>query len=126
MKLEYLSSGSMDCPLICLYDFTASEAQQLADEIVRLSEGGSKCLVLDQLPWVESVGGCRLTLHVRDWDQGAVRAAEPLHFACGLTTGTWDNVAGLIEPFTKEAAGFQWLAGIPGEVNVLLSPNGQW
>jgi hypothetical protein len=47
-------------------------------------------------------------------------------FVCGLTESSWDNVAGLIEPFTCDAVGYQWLAGSPGELPLLLSANGEW
>jgi hypothetical protein len=126
MKLEYLASGSTDCPLIRLYDFTPAEAQQLVEEIEPLSKNESDRLVLEQLPWIEPIAGCSLTLCVRKWDQGVVRIGKAFQFECGFTADTWDNVIALIEPFTKRAAGYQWLAGIPGEAGVLLSPSGQW
>jgi hypothetical protein len=41
-------------------------------------------------------------------------------FECGFTAGSWDNVAGLIEPFASGINGFQWLAHVPGEAALLF------
>jgi hypothetical protein len=126
MKLEYLAVGSPDCPLIRLYDFTSVEAGQLHAVTAALALGAAERVQVDSLPFVEAIGGCRLALVRRSWDQAAVQKALPAEFECGLTAGTWDNVAGLVEPFVKGSGGFQWLVGVPGEAAVLLSPSGRW
>jgi hypothetical protein len=30
-----------------------------------------------------------------------------MRFQCGFTTGTWDNILGLIQPFTEVVDGYQ-------------------
>jgi hypothetical protein len=65
-------------------------------------------------------------LVVRSWDQSVVQLSGDSQFECGYTAGTWDNVAGLVEPFTVSGAGFQWLAGAPGDAALLLSASGSW
>jgi hypothetical protein len=126
MKLEYLADGSPDCPLIRLYDFTAAEADQLRAVIADLASGAFERAEVHLLPGVEAVNGCRLTVRVQKWDQAIIRLPGAANFRCGFTAGTWDNVAGLIEPFARGASGLQWLAGVPGEAQLLLSTNGQW
>jgi hypothetical protein len=69
---------------------------------------------------------CRLALIRQTWDQAVTHGAEPNEFTCGYTPGTWDNVAGLIEPFAAGAAEFQWLAGAPGQAALVLSTSGLW
>jgi hypothetical protein len=125
MKLEYLADGSPDCPLLRLYDFTPAEAGQLLAVVAGLASGEDKRVEVDRLSFVEAIGGCRLALVCKSWDQ-AVLWVGPLAFECGFTAGTWDNVAGLVEPFAESAGGFQWLAGSPGEASMLLSASGQW
>jgi hypothetical protein len=66
-----------------------------------------------------------LVLRAGPRNAGVVRVG-PAAFECRLTAATWDNVAGLIEPFAEGSGGHQWLAGSPGEAAVLLSPSGQW
>jgi len=126
MKLEDLAAGSPDCPLIRLYDFTPAEAYQLHAAVSGLASDATERVEVDRLPFVEPVGGCRLALVRRSWDQAVVSGAGPAEFECGFTAGTWDNIAGLMEPFAARAGGFQWLAGRPGEAALLLSSSGQW
>jgi hypothetical protein len=125
MKLEYLASGSADCPLIRLYDFTTAEASQLRQVFAELAIQEKTSVALHELPFIEPVNDCRLILKVHSWDQGLIKVVEPTTFQCALTWQTWYNIEGLCEPFASEGAeSFQWLnsAGIP----LLLSPNGCW
>ena len=125
MKMEFLPDGSPDCPLIRLFEFTSDEARQLQGAVLALSLGASPVAV-HELPFVESVGNCRLTLQVEQWDQGVTRASEVREFVCRMTCGTWDDVAALMEPFVNKSVGYQWLSGTPGEANLLLSRTGEW
>jgi len=128
MKLEYLHAGSSNCPLIRLYDFTVAEAAQLHDIIKQLASENNQEMEIHNLPWVESIGSCHLTLILQSCDQAVVRkkGKEENNFECGFPAGTWDNIAGLVKPFSKEGGGFQWLAGTPGEAAILISCNGEW
>ncbi len=125
MKLEYLPSGTPDCPLIRLYDFTRAEAAELCSTVAELASGELGCVAVAELPFITAIGGCQLSFLAGTWDAGVVQQPDG-SYLCRLTPGTWDNVAGLIEPFTSDATGYQWLVGMPGEVAILLSVNGQW
>lgn len=126
MKLEYLTADSPDCPLIRLYDFTPGEAGPLQAAVAALASGAVERVEVHRLPFVEAVGGCRLALVSRSWVQAVVRGTGPADFECGFTGNTWDNVAGLVAPFSAGAGGFQWLARLPGEAALLLSVTGEW
>ena len=128
MKLEYLQKGSSDCPLIRLYDFTIAEAAQLRDIIKQLASKNNQRIDIHNLPWVESIGSCHLTLFLQSWDQAVIRkkGKDKNDFECGFTAETWDNIEGLVEPFTMGGGGVQWLAGTPGEAALLISSNGEW
>src|SRR5438046_1049448 len=106
MKLEFLPEGSPDCPLLRLFEFTTDEAECLFRAVTELASGACDRVAVHDLPSVEPVGACRLTLLVRSWDQAVIAKGAPVDFECGFTRGTWDNVAGLIEPFATGAAGF--------------------
>lgn len=125
MRLEFLTDGSPDCPLIRVFDFTSAEAVRMGKVVADLATGRAERIEVHQLPGVIPKGGCELVLCVRGWDQGVVRIG-PTSFECGLTVGTWDNVAGLVEPFMTDASGYQWLARQSGGMSLLLSPSGQW
>jgi hypothetical protein len=126
MKLDYLPSGSVDCPLIRLYDFSPVEAKQLHVAVGRLASGELDQVAVHDLPRVASVDRCRLWLCVRSWDQGVVCKSPPADFDCGFTAGTWDNTNGLIETMIRGSDGCQWLAQAPGEVALLMSTSGTW
>jgi hypothetical protein len=125
MRLEYLPDGSPDCPLIRLFDFSEHEAARLGAAVADLAAGRAECVTVHELPGVLAVGGCELVLRVWRWDQAVLRVG-PMAFVCGFTADTWDNVAGLIEPFAAGSGGFQWLADVPGEASLLLTASGQW
>jgi hypothetical protein len=116
VQLEFLPDGSPDCPLTRLSEFTTSEVGRLQALIADLAAGRAECAAVHELPGVVAVGGCELVFRVRGWDQAVLRLG-PSAFECGFTAGTWDNVAGLVEPFAAGGGGYQWLAGTPGEAS---------
>jgi hypothetical protein len=123
MKLEFLADGSRDCPLIRLYEFTPAEAASFRDSVNGLATGTVVRIDVHRLAYVTAIGGCRLSLVLKQWDQAVVRRARPAGFECGFTAITWDNVVGLLEPFTERVDRFQWLAGSPGEAQLVF---GEW
>ena len=128
MKLEYLASGSPDCPLIRLYDFHSSEAAGLLAAIDTLARASAERVEVHRLPFVESMGGCRLVFVRRRHDAGIASGPLANEFECGFTADTWDNVAGLLEPFAEGAVGHQWLADQSEDAALLVttSPGGEW
>lgn len=127
MKLELLSDGSEDCPLIRLYDFSPAEAGRLFAAVSALASGAQYSVWVHKMAGVEAVADCRLLLRSGSRDSGLVRSAEPVQFECILAPVSWGNVAGLIEPFVKDADGgtCQWLVS-SGDARWLLSTDGRW
>jgi hypothetical protein len=123
MKLEVLFDDTNYDPVIALHGFQPAEAQHLFMALQRLGNREALSVELHEMPWVTSQDGCRLTLTVCEWDQGIMQRA-PGEFQCGLTPETWDNLAGLVEPFTVGGEGYQWLAS--GEARLVLSVDGRW
>lgn len=121
MRLEYLP----DCPLIRLFDLTPAEAASLGAAITERATGRADRIAVHSLPGTAPISGCELLLLCRSWDQGVVRVG-PSAFEYAFTAGTWDNVAGLVEPFASDRGGYQWLARGPGEASWLLSASGLW
>ena len=126
MKLEYIAEGLPEGPLIRLYDFSTEEVIELHKAITSLASGNLDRIELDQLAYIESIDDCRLALFCQAWDQAVVRCTGVNAFECGLKSGTWDNVAGLIEPFIDGHGGFQWLVSDPGVAALLISNSGTW
>jgi hypothetical protein len=128
MKLEYVPKGASECPLIRLFDFSAEDIKQFREAISRLASGESQRLEVHDLARMESIGNCRLTFFVQNRDQGVVKRSgnDEGSFECGFTMETWDNIEGLVEPFTNGGEGFQWLGGATGEAALLISCDGSW
>ena len=127
MKLDFLAEGSDDCPLVRLWDFTPSEAVRLHEELTALALGQVRQVALHELPFMMPLGECRFTLLASTRDEGVVLAHLPADCECRFTAESWDNVAGLVEPFTRDACGFQWLSFTGGgDVKWLISAEGRW
>lgn len=125
MKLEFIPDCSADAPLLRLFAFDATQACGLRNALSGLASGAVRSIDIQDANFIQPIGNCRLTLGLANHDQGIMKTGEPATFHCSLTRGTWDNVVGLIEPFTEaNAHGFQWLdrTNIP----LLLSLDGQW
>jgi hypothetical protein len=125
MKLEFLPDGSDDCPLVRLYDFDRTDVARLFDGLTALASRERDDIAVHDLPGVEAVSGCRLLLRNGATNRGVVRLPGPASFTCILTRESWDNVAGLAEPFMRETRGYQWLIA-SGDAKWLLSTDGQW
>ena len=127
MRLEYLPHGGADCPLVRLYDFDTSEAAQLREVAYRLSNWSVDTIPIHDLPFVEPVDSCRLTARVTKRNHGVSVLLAPSTLVCALSQCSWDNVAGLIEPFCIPGAehGHQWLDE-SSDISLLLSPSGGW
>ncbi|MCI0528263.1 MAG: hypothetical protein L0Y56_12560 [Nitrospira sp.] len=123
MKVDYLAEGSDDCPLIRLYEFTNEEAKQLKNAIIRLASATLKELPLETLTHFESVDGTTLCFVTGTQDNGIVQT-KGQEFKIILSPTSWDQVAGLIDPFTGGASGHQWLW--EGPIRLLLSKDGRW
>ncbi len=125
MKVEYLSDGSDDCPLVRLYAFTMAEAQKLHDAFSSLASGSLQSVRLGDILAVEAVDGCSVTFTRGARDRGVVPAGDHM-FTVELSASGWDQTAGLTEPFRDGClAGHQWLMST-GDTQLLLSPTGGW
>jgi hypothetical protein len=125
MKIEFLKSGSPECPWIRLYKFKASEAYELRRIALQLARGAYRVIPLQEGPTLSPIVSCELTLRLGEEGQGVFETA-PLKFSWVLSKSGWIWVAGLIRPFSRgQLSGFQWLSS-KGGIQILLSPDGQW
>jgi hypothetical protein len=128
MRLEYLPDGSPDCPLIRLYDFDSKQAEIFRERILALAAGSQDAIVVDELPQVEAIDACRLVFKVSRGDRGILRFGAHNQFECLLTQVSWEQVAGLTEPFCEAGdhrGYFQWLDET-SNISLLFSTDGHW
>src|SRR5262249_34809201 len=93
MKLEFLASGSPDCPLIRLYEFTSKDAYELRRIVLQLARGEETIVWLHEQPNVTAIGGCELALRQGKKDRG-VSATSLLKLEWILSPVSWLQVAG--------------------------------
>jgi hypothetical protein len=126
MKIEYLPTGSDDCPLIRLYEFGHPEVEQLLASVDLLAKGQVVEMSLHEAPYVESVDGCRLYLKTGKKDIGVVETGDN-SFDWILTDEGWDDLVWLARPFLDGILHnrFQWLDERT-DISVLFSPDGGW
>ena len=127
MKVEYLSEGSPECPLIRLYDFDSVTVARLNTLIMRLADGVSDTVAVHEVPDIEPVDGCQLFLQAGTRSQGVTKLSSENAFQCTQTRLDWNNVAELVKPFCEsgQLKGFQWLDD-NGDISLLLSHDGHW
>lgn len=127
LQLEFLPSGCTDCPLLRISGDDPSACTQLMVAFQSLASGRSERICINDLPGIESVGGCRLTAVISNQNRGVVQVGDSKAFKWAMTAAAWENNAGLIEPFATQhrMQSYQWLDS-PGEIAVVLSPSGQW
>jgi hypothetical protein len=124
VKVEYLRAGSEDCPLIRLFQYTASEVCLLREAARALASGVCQDISLHGESWLEPLHGCRLFLR-RGTKNIGIRQLALLEFECVLSAEGWSNLEGLLDPFCESNSnGFQWLTQ-RGQISLLISQNGQ-
>ena len=124
MRIEYIDRRSPDCPLVRISETTLDECKKLTELFYALSTGELRGGAIHELSEHACAVGCQLIAKTGKRDMGMLQAG-PNVFECILKKTTWDNVAGLAEPFSKDLSGFQWLDDSSG-IRLLLSPTGTW
>jgi hypothetical protein len=124
MKVDYIAAGSRDCPLVRISETTAEECRKLTAVLHALSMGEVREGAIHELSEHPGAVEARLVVKTGRRDIGIVQVG-PNAFECTLKGTTWDNVAGLVEPFCGGNSGFQWLDDSSG-IRLLMSPTGEW
>jgi hypothetical protein len=130
MLLEYLEDADtqVDTRVLLLYEFAPDEVETLRDAIDRLSRGKSGDEIrVDALPGVVAIDESSLTAAVGGGDLGVeLVAGAGRQFRCVLTSGGWQRVCGLLEPFLHaDSQGFQYLSE-EGTVEWIISHHRGW
>lgn len=125
MKLEHLPAApdSHD-ELIRLFSFDARETAALMTVVSDWLRDPSAPLRLEALPFVSNVN-CSLHFVLAAQDDG-IRENAFGAYECRLTIASFERMLNLVEPFCKEAKGYQWLYDLDTPIDFLLSVNGAW
>jgi hypothetical protein len=125
MKMEFIPDGAIDTPLIRIYDFDQGAVSRLHQAIEALQLGTSDHVLLHELPGMESVSDCRLTLKVGKHDVGVRR--EGTHFVCTLSPTGWEDVGWRVAVFRDDPQRGDWQYLVDrSEITLILSRFGGW
>jgi hypothetical protein len=131
MRLEYIATGSRDCPLVRLFEFEPVEAARLHAACIALAEGSLEIFAVDEQPWVTPIN-CRLHFARTARNRGLWMPRRNEPFIVQYNTEGWLEVADKSEGFTKDdpdmrnwLSRYNWLT-MEGDVNLLISPSGAW
>ena len=127
MKLEFFEDGSEGGPLILLYGGGPEEVALLRKAVRALAEGAGRRLAVHNLPFVQSVGNCRLNAISAESDVGVVAAAKASEFEWALDPESWLQTDELLEPFCGKQGGvaFQYLNRVRGPA-IIYSMDRAW
>ncbi|WP_448698459.1 hypothetical protein ACFGVR_16595 [Mucilaginibacter sp. AW1-3] len=126
MKLEYLHSGSDDCPLIRIYQGTTEEHQTLLNAIDRLLNKEITSFYLDKLPDFVPIDNIQLEFILSIYPFEEYNVANK-SFSYGLTKEGLQKMKELIIPFLTASPYqvYQWIYE-DSDIVLLLSADGQW
>ena len=126
MKLEFFADGFEGKPLILLYDGAPAEVVQLRDLLRRLAGGLGRRLTVNELPFVETVGACRLRARCA-FERSGIRATAATDFEWTLDPESWREVEELLEPFCQahDHVAFQHLDST-SDAEVVYSTDRAW
>jgi hypothetical protein len=127
LKLEFFQDG-LERPIVLLYAGSTLEVDALRREVRSLADSHVEQVVLHQLPFIVSIEGCSLIAVASDRDVGILQTQDLPVFTWALKTGSWDNVEGLLEPFSGPSTSqerFQYLNPAGGP-EVIYSTGRYW
>ncbi|WP_037316221.1 hypothetical protein [Ruegeria halocynthiae] len=131
MNVEFLASGSPDCPLIRIFGERQIEHKRLFEAACLLSNGVKETITTAELFGAQAFENCHLVMKLGDADSGPVRSSGDGAFIWSLTRNSWSKVAELIKPIAEraEVGSYQWIGGENDEeISILISysSDGQW
>jgi hypothetical protein len=128
MEIEYLSSGSPECPLIRIYGTDQENHKHLFDAVCSLADGTEEITSTDSI--FGTGNPINLTLSSKPSDE----TVEMINESSGtwtLSCNGWHKVSKLLRPFASRPkhGTYQWLGGgTVGNVSILVSfsSDGRW
>jgi len=124
MDIEYFSETSV----LLIYGHEPKIVSGFREQGVALADERILSFAVHELPGFRSIGSCQLFATRFDTDEGITLLQEPKTFECRLRPVTWNNISGLLEPFTDGsyfAATHQYLDH-SGKIQLIISGGRGW
>ncbi|MGH7725614.1 MAG: hypothetical protein ACREOU_09315 [Candidatus Eiseniibacteriota bacterium] len=126
MNLEFIEDGPSGEALLLLYGGGPGEVASLRSALHGLSQDVGLELAVHDLPFVLTVGNCRLRAISAAKDVG-VRTRSPADFEWTLDQESWLQVDDLLEPFCRETKEVRFQFLNPGRgTRIIYSTTRAW
>jgi hypothetical protein len=129
MNIEYFSGTATNQPVVLIYGREPTGFVLLRRAARELTNGLARRVAIHDLPGFEPVEGCELFFSLGARDLGLHPISPPNSFDCEVGSIWWENIEGLLEPFTRplERVRFQSLTyGFSSPVDLVVSTSRQW
>jgi len=128
VRIEYFPNADEGSDLILLHGDDPEAVARLREQAASLAAKRVKRVALHEIPGFESVADCRLFFSVARWDRHTYPLRAKNEFECKLDPLGWENVFGLLEPFTERTGreGFQWLDTSVRGISIAISRFRGW
>ena len=135
MKLEYLGNISdggrypevISENLVRLYDFSKEEVSKFQKVIMDKILTKKESVDIDDIDYIENVN-CSLKLVLSDQNNGINQIGDNV-FHCNMNEDSYKHMIDIIQPFTEELSGYNWLdeqTENVSNIDFLISPGGGW
>jgi hypothetical protein len=126
--IEFFPDTGQGYDVVLLHGHDPEAVVRLREQVASLATQRVKRVAIHEIPGFESVADCRLFFSAARWDWNTRRLRAKNAFECSLHPVSWEDVFGLLEPFTEPISlgGFQWLnTGVWG-VSIIISGARGW
>ncbi len=124
MNVDYLASGSDECPLIRLYQGSDGDYEVLSAGILNLINKNVELDVLSLNGFVKDNSIQELTIRKDAEDEG-IEEVNPGRFICHFSEEHLQDILEKIEHYRKSNSGYHWLDD-KSDISILLSYSGKW
>jgi hypothetical protein len=129
MQIEFFPDGHPECPLILIYGSDPKLIRSLREKVLALANDLDTRVEVNKLDGFQTVGNCQLTLTLGTKDLGIQIENSLGAFVCILRNSTWEQIAGLLDPFCSEfkniGTHFQFL-DTTSKISLLISTTKSW
>jgi hypothetical protein len=123
MKIDFISDGSHDSPLIRLFSDEKSEIEMLHSKLLKLATHEQTEEIISNLPISKSK--IKLIFKAKNSDSGIIVSKDKKEISVGLSNETWLQACEKLNPFLLQQTGFTWL--YESKTNCLLfTTDGYW
>jgi hypothetical protein len=126
MKVEYLEGDQLPLPLVRLFDFRPEEVNALRSACDDLADGRLSEFAVHEQPWAQPIDGCRFYWRASKKDIGVRLPGAGQSLVLEYSDEAWREVEGKLSQFVDPGPNtFNWLT-MAGDVDVLISMDGEW